>query len=226
MDQLPAFFRREVRIVGVVQNFRMSDLADEGPMVISQYELEQAPQNAVEHPNNLFVKVAAGTPADFEKEIVERIRSIAPDWQPLVRPWFENRARTHSRVLMPVMVGGMLVAFVLVMVVLGLVGVVWQGVVRRTQEIGLRRAVGASASHVRRQIAIETLVSAVAGVAIGTLLAIQFPLLGLVEQIDWVSAVPGLLLSAALILILVSIGALYPGWVASRREPADALRYE
>jgi putative ABC transport system permease protein len=111
-------------------------------------------------------------------------------------------------------------------VVLGLVGVVWQGVVRRTQEIGLRRAVGATARQVRLQIAMETLVSAVAGVAVGTLLAIQFPLLALVEQIDWASAVPGLLLSAALILILVSISALYPGWVASRREPADALRYE
>jgi putative ABC transport system permease protein len=127
---------------------------------------------------------------------------------------------------MPVIIGAMLVAFVLLMVVLGLVGVVWQGVVRRTQEIGLRRAVGATARQVRLQIAIETLVSAVAGVAIGTLLAIQLPLLALVEQIDWASAMPGLLLSAALILVLVSISALYPGWVASRREPADALRYE
>ena len=127
---------------------------------------------------------------------------------------------------MPVLIGGMLVAFVLVMVVLGLVGVVWQGVVRRTQEIGLRRAIGAAASHVRRQIAIEALVSAVAGISIGALLAIQFPLLRLVEQIDWTSAVPGLLLSAVLIVSLVAVSALYPGWVASRREPADALRYE
>jgi putative ABC transport system permease protein len=226
MDRLPPFFRREVRIVGVVPHFRMSDLAEEGPMVITQYEIEHAVENSVEHPNALFLKVAEGTPADFEKEIVERIRSVAPDWRPVVRQWLENRAQTHSRVLMPVIIGAMLVAFVLVMVVLGLVGVVWQGVVRRTQEIGLRRAVGATARQVRLQIAIETLVSAVAGVAIGTLLAVQLPLLALVEQIDWASAMPGLLLSAALILILVSISALYPGWIASRREPADALRYE
>jgi putative ABC transport system permease protein len=226
MDRVPPFFRREVRIVGVVQNFRTSDLADEAPMVITQYEIERAVENAEEHPNTLFVKVADGTPVDFEKEIVERIGSVAPDWRPIVHPWPELRARTHSRVLMPVLIGGMLVAFGRGMVVLGLVGVVWQGVVRRTQEIGLRRAVGAAAGHVRRQIALEALVSAVAGISIGASLSVQLPLLRLVEPIDWASALPGLFLSAVLIVSLVAISALYPGWVASRREPADALRYE
>ena len=221
-----SFFSREVRLVGVVRNFRASDLADEIPMVITQYEIEQAVENAQEHPNALFVKVAEGTPVEFERQIVDRIKSVAPEWQPAVYPWPEFRARTHSKALMPVIIAGMLVAFVLVMVVLGLVGVVWQGVVRRTQEIGLRRAVGASARNVRRQIAMETLVTAVFGIAIGTLLAIQLPLLKLVQQINWSSAAAGLFFSAVLVLSLVAVSALYPGWVASRREPADALRYE
>jgi ABC-type antimicrobial peptide transport system permease subunit len=64
------------------------------------------------------------------------------------------------------------------------------------------------------------------GIVIGSLIAIQFPLLDLIGLIDWASSIPALVLSAAAILILVLLGALYPSWLASRREPADALRYE
>ena len=39
-------------------------------------------------------------------------------------------------------------------------------------------------------------------------------------------AVAGIGLATALILVLVLLGALYPSWLASRRDPADALRYE
>jgi putative ABC transport system permease protein len=104
--------------------------------------------------------------------------------------------------------------------------VLWQDVVRRTQEIGLRRAVGAGAASVRRQIQLETLVVGGLGILIGTVIAIQFPLLELIRLVDWASSVPALVLSTTAILILVLLGALYPSWLASRREPADALRYE
>ena len=112
------------------------------------------------------------------------------------------------------------------MVVLGLIGIVWQDVVRRTQEIGLRRTAGASAARVRRQLVVEVLVVGLFGIAIGTAVAVQFPLLELVAQIDWASAAPALALSAAAILVLAGLAAFYPAWLASRREPADALRYE
>jgi ABC-type lipoprotein release transport system permease subunit len=48
----------------------------------------------------------------------------------------------------------------------------------------------------------------------------------IVPFIDWASSIPALALSAVAILILVLLSALYPSWLASRREPADALRYE
>jgi ABC-type antimicrobial peptide transport system permease subunit len=64
------------------------------------------------------------------------------------------------------------------------------------------------------------------GILIGAAIAIQFPLLELVERIDWQSAAVAIVLAAVLISALVALGALYPSWLASRREPADALRYE
>jgi putative ABC transport system permease protein len=123
--------------------------------------------------------------------------------------------------------GATLAAFFIALVVMGLIGVLWQDVVRRTQEIGLRRALGASAASVRRQIQLETLVIGAFGILIGGVIAIQFPLLELIVPfIDWASSIPALALSAVAILILVLLSALYPSWLASRREPADALRYE
>jgi putative ABC transport system permease protein len=109
---------------------------------------------------------------------------------------------------------------------MGLIGVLWQDVVRRTQEIGLRRALGAGANSVRRQIQLEAFVIGAVGILIGAVIAIQFPLLNFNALVDWASSFVALALSAAAIMILVLLGALYPSWLASRREPADALRYE
>jgi putative ABC transport system permease protein len=173
-----------------------------------------------------MLKVAPGTDAGFEEDIVAAIASVAPGWVAEVTPWTQLREDRHRTTLLPLKVAATLAAFFIALVVMGLIGVLWQDVVRRTQEIGLRRALGAGAGAVRRQIQLEMLVIGAFGILIGVVVAIQFPLLALVERIDWASAVPGLALAAALILALVALGALYPSWLASRREPADALRYE
>lgn len=211
---------RELRVVGIIDDFRQQgEFAEALPYAIV---LSQPHDDAME----LFVKVAPGTDPSFEAQIVATVEAIAPAWRATVTPWEELRATAHRRTLLPLRIGGTLGAFLLAMVVLGLIGIVWQDVVRRTQEVGLRRAAGASAARVRRQIVLEMLVVGSFGIAIGTAVAVQFPLLDLVVQIDWASAAPALVLAAASILTLAALAALYPAWLASRREPADALRYE
>lgn len=211
----------QLRIVGVIEDFRQDgEFAEAAPYVITPDDVNEA------NVGELFVKVAPGTEAAFEERILATIAAIAPEWTATITPWERRRAAMHARTLLPVKAGATLAGFMLGMVVLGLVGVLWQDVVRRTQEIGLRRAVGASAAGVRRQIAIEMLVVGAFGVVLGTAVAVQFPLLKLVEQIDWAAAVPGLVLAMAVVLLLTALAALYPSWLASRREPADALRYE
>ena len=54
--------------------------------------------------------------------------------------------------LAPLVAGGVVGLFLIAMVALGLTGVLWQNVTRRTREIGLRRAMGASGTNVHRQI--------------------------------------------------------------------------
>src|ERR1039457_5324623 len=61
--------------------------------------------------------------------------------------------------------------FALVLVSLGIYGVVSSSVTRRTQEIGIRMALGAQGARVQRQIVMETLGRATIGLAIGTVAA-------------------------------------------------------
>src|ERR1035438_4950740 len=62
-------------------------------------------------------------------------------------------------------------AFALVLVSLGIYAVVSYSVTRRTQEIGIRMALGAQGARVQRQIVMETLGRAAIGLAIGTVAA-------------------------------------------------------
>lgn len=212
---------REVRVVGVIDDFRQhGELADETPYAILR------PQPADRGSTDLFVRIAPGTDRAVEERIVATIGAIAPGWRATVTPWEELRENAIRDDLLPLRVGATIGAFMLAMVVLGLIGIVWQDVVRRTQEIGLRRAAGASMRHVRAQIVLEMLVVSSLGIALGIVIAVQIPLLAIVRSIDWASTPPALALSAALILGLAALAALYPAWLASRREPADALRYE
>lgn len=226
-DQLPETQAREAlrekRVVGVIDDFRQwGEFVESTPYAIQRYENEDARGANF----NLLLKVSPGTEAGFEEDIISSVESVAPGWTAAVVPWAQIRASTHAETLLPLKVASTIAAFFLALVVMGLIGVLWQEVVRRTQEIGLRRALGANAATVRRQIQLETLIVSSLGILIGIVIAIQFPLLEILDAVDWSSAAPGIVLAGALILVLSVLGALYPSWLASRREPADALRYE
>lgn len=215
---------REFRVVGVIEDFRQQgEFSPISPVAIERHE--RADLSGFQT-FDLMLKTAPGTDAGFAEQVVEMTRSVAPGWNASVTSWEQLRAASHRNILLPLKAGATIAAFFIALVVMGLIGVLWQDVVRRTQEIGLRRALGAGASAVRQQIRLEMLIIGAFSIAIGAAIAIQFPLLGIIGPIDWSSSIPALAVSAGTILILSLLGALYPSWLASRREPADALRYE
>lgn len=215
--------QREVRIVGVIDDFRQhGEFGEPFAYTIRREE----PRDETGSQFTLVLKVAPGTTADFEEAVATTIESVAPGWRASIQPWTQLRAQEHRSTLLPLTIAAVVAAFFIALVVMGLIGVLWQDVVRRTQEIGLRRALGARAANVRRQIQLEIVSVGAAGILIGGVIALQFPLLELIARIDWASAIPGIGLAAGFVLLLVMAGALYPSWLASRRDPADALRYE
>ena len=149
---------RELRPVGIIEDFRQyGEFSAVSPYVIVRGE------HADPVDMTLFVRVASGTDRRLEEKVVAAVRNAATGFNATVTPWEQLRASSHLETLLPLRIGATLAAFLLAMVTLGLIGIVWQDVVRRTQEIGVRRAAGATAGAVRTQVLFEVLVIGCAG---------------------------------------------------------------
>jgi len=122
---------------------------------------------------------------------------------------------------------GIFAALALALAAVGLYGVLSYAVAQRTAEIGIRMALGAAHSQVRRLILLEGLRPALAGVILGMLgaaWATQFlrTLLFGVSPSD-----PAAFVTVPVLLLSVAIAACaIPAWRATRVDPAIALRSE
>lgn len=125
---------------------------------------------------------------------------------------------------------GMILLFAvsaLLLASIGIYGVVAESVTSRTNEIGIRLALGADSAQIRRMVLREGMTPVVIGLAIGIIASfalertLQSFLFGIQATDPWV------LIVAALILTLVAMAACYlPARRASEVNPLSALRYE
>jgi predicted permease len=118
-------------------------------------------------------------------------------------------------------------ALALILACIGLYGVMAHAVARRTNEIGIRMALGARGGSIAWMVLRETLYLALAGLLIGVPAALLGARL-ISSQLFGVSPTePVTLIGAALVLTLVALLAGYvPARRASRVNPLNALRYE
>jgi len=110
---------------------------------------------------------------------------------------------------------------------LGLYGVISYTVARRTNEIGIRMALGATGPDILRMVLKETLVLVLIGVAVG--IPLVFATTRLTSAMLFgVSAVDPLTIAAASVLMIAvaTVAGLFPSRRASRVDPMVALRYE
>jgi putative ABC transport system permease protein len=176
-------------------------------------------------PRNLLIKVRPGTTAAFEEKLAERLQAVAKAWSFEIQPIVQKRESALKLRLAPVIAAGVVAAFLMIMVGLGLVGVLWQSVTQRTREIGLRRAKGATLQHVYKQILGELFILTSIGLMSGIVVVVQFPLLDLIGINTTVFGF-GLVVSLVLIYALTLAAGLYPSWLATKVQPAAALHYE
>jgi predicted lysophospholipase L1 biosynthesis ABC-type transport system permease subunit len=112
-----------------------------------------------------------------------------------------------------------------IVAVLGLYGAIAYSVARRTNEIGVRLALGAAPASVRWLVVRETLVVVGAGVMAGVVLV--FPAGALAESLLFgLTASDGrtlLIVSLSVTLVGTAVGVI-PAWRASRVNPIAALR--
>jgi len=115
----------------------------------------------------------------------------------------------------------------LLLAAIGIYGLMAYSVAQRTQEIGIRLALGAGLSSVRNMVVFQGLRLAGAGVVIG--LAAAFGLTKLITSLLFgVKAWDPMVFSTVpLVLIGVAFVAIWlPALRASRVDPIQALRYE
>lgn len=211
-------------IVGVVGSYRKDgEVQSPVNMVFRRYGRNDRFPGIV---RNLVLRVRPGTPASFEQVLVNRLQRVAPQWSFRVRHMDQMRTESLRKQLAPLVLGGVVGLFLISMVGLGLTGVLWQSVTRRTREIGLRRAMGASGRHVNRQILLEVLLLATIALFVGTILVLQLPILGAFSIVTPSAFGAAFFVALATIYTLTVLCGLYPSWLASRLQPADALRYE
>lgn len=108
---------------------------------------------------------------------------------------------------------------------IGIANVMVIAVIERRSEIGLRRALGATRAHIRRQFLTEALLLAfaggVTGVAIGAVVTAVYARIK-----GWTIVVPPIAIGGGIVAALVigAVAGLYPATRAARLAPTEALR--
>jgi len=187
------------------------------------------PYSFVLPPTAEFLARTNGNPETFIKSIKSKLRELDPELavgqdRPLTW-WLETRAWGQGRFIATLF---SLFAFLaLALAAAGLYSVVSFSVTQRTQEVGIRMALGAPRANILRLVISSTALMLATGVAVG--LALSLALDHIVRA--WAGGGsprdPLTLLLAALILIMVAtIACVVPAWRAASVDPVVALRYE
>jgi ABC-type antimicrobial peptide transport system permease subunit len=126
-----------------------------------------------------------------------------------------------------VMLLGAFAALALILATIGLYGVISYSVAQRTQEIGVRVALGATHKQVLSMIMGQGLRFAAMGLAIGQLMAMLLnrALKGLLVGVSTTDPVT-LLVTAAALLIVAALACYVPARRAARVDPIVALRFD
>ena len=108
---------------------------------------------------------------------------------------------------------------------IGIANVMVIGVMERRGEIGLRRAIGATRAHIRRQFLIEALTLATTGGIAGTLLGVAATYSYSAVQ-GWRVIIPPVAIvgGIAAAIVIGAVAGIYPAVRAARMSPTEALR--
>lgn len=212
------------RVVGVVDDYRAKgELSAPVNFAFLRFEAGKNERDI----RTILLKIKPGTERSFETRLNRRLKLIRNDWSYQISPLSSLRASMLRNQTTPLVVVAVIAAFMLLMVAFGLFGALWQNTHQRIPEIGLRRALGASAAQIYRQIIAEQFLLSSAAILLGMVLLVQLPLTGaLGESLNWTVFTGAALLATLVIYLISCVCAVYPGWRASRLSPTEALHYE
>lgn len=209
---------KEKEVIGVIRDLK--DKGDYNAPFKAVYS--KVDSNFYDWVSVAMIRVSPSADAAFESRLYKTLNGLFKGASIEIEHLSEKRVVKNGITVVPLIIWFVVAGFLIVNVALGLFGVLWYNISLRRQEIGLRRAIGATSANVSRQVVTETLVLSALSLLLGGLFAVQFPLLHLFDLPSGVY-VTAIFLAMAFILLLVMLCAVYPGKVASGIQPAVAL---
>jgi putative ABC transport system permease protein len=212
-------------IVGVVSDIRNFGPVDE-PRPEVYWTYRQSGRGSSTFP--IMVRVRSGNPANVANAVQRAIRSVDPSAAVTsVMPMSEVIAKSLGRPRFYLTLLGAFASVAVILTVAGIYGVMSYAVAQRTRELGIRMALGSTATQTVRFVARQGMWLVTLGIAIGFVGAALATRL-LVSLLYGVSAFdPGTWVLAAVLLAAAGLAAtLVPSLRATRVDPAIAIRAE
>jgi predicted permease len=212
----------QIEIVGVLRDAKYDSVRDTAPPTM------YVPYPQARLGNAVFEVRTAGTPAGATGAVREVIRQIDPNLpvtdvstqiEQVEKRFVQEKLFAQAYTLF----GGL----ALLLASIGLFGLMSYSVARRTNEIGVRMALGAQRQDVLRLVLRESMVLVVIGVVAG--LAVAIAAGRLVETLLFGLPATDAVSIGAAVLIMVAVSGLagyLPARRASKVDPMVALRYE
>jgi putative ABC transport system permease protein len=167
------------------------------------------------------------TRPEHTDDVIDEIRSVLPGYT--VRPLKDLLSLMtstnvpgletfiHAMIALAISIG-LLVIFL----------TMYTTVIERTRDIGVLKSIGANRAFIVRALLTESAALCVFGIAAGVGLSYAvraaflagFPTLSILVTPEWILRAAGIALTGAI------LGAAYPAWMASRKDPVEALSYD
>ena len=212
----------QLEIVGVLRDVKYDSVRDAAPPTM------YVPYPQTRLSNAVFEVRTAAAPAGVMNAIREAARRIDPNL-PLtdVSTQIEQVERRFAQEKLFAQAYSLFGGLALLLASIGLFGLMSYSVSRRTNEIGIRMALGAQREHVLRLVMRESMILVAIGVAIGLAIALGASRFVATLLFGLPPTDPASLAAAIAVMVLVSAFAGYlPARRASRVDPMVALHYE
>jgi putative ABC transport system permease protein len=212
-----------LEVVGVVGRVKMESLNQNSDRVQGYLPFAQMPSDGM-----IVIVKGASDPNQLISSVRAAVKEIDPE-QPIYSPktMYEIRAESVAGERLNLTLLSLFAGIALVLAIVGIYGVMSYSVTQRTQEIGIRMAIGARPRDVFAMILGDGMKLAIIGVVIGlgaafVLTRLMASMLFGVEPTD-ATTFAGI---AALLIAVAVLACYLPGRRATKVEPTISLRYE